>query len=295
MKREDIGLGIRALLSDAEKPEQPLEETANAVRSTVVFVPIDAIEANPDQPRRTFDLDALQELAQSIKTFGIIQPITIRKLSKDKYQVISGERRLRASKIAGLKELPAYIREVNDQELLEMGLVENIQREDLNALEVAISYQRLIDECDLTHDVLSDRVGKKRSTITNYIRLLKLPPEIQNGVRKEKITMGHARALAGVEHLHRQLNLYRQTIDGNWSVRKLEDNIRAKAPKKSTKKVVSEALPPELVQFKRNMSMLMGVKINITRSTSGKGHISIPFKNDSELNEIMDTLNELDD
>jgi len=199
IKKKDIGLGIRALLSDAEKPEQPLEETARDVRSAVVFIPIDTIEANPDQPRRSFDLDALQELAQSIKTLGLIQPVTLRKLSKDTYQLISGERRLRASKIAGLKELPAYVREVNDQELLEMGLVENIQREDLNALEIAISYQRLIDECDLTHDVLSERVGKKRSTITNYIRLLKLPPEIQNGVRKEKISMGHARALAGID------------------------------------------------------------------------------------------------
>ncbi|MEL6866667.1 MAG: ParB/RepB/Spo0J family partition protein, partial [Bacteroidota bacterium] len=199
-KKKELGQGIRALLSNIDhgsSNEGPQEDVVRTLSNTIATIPLNSIEVNPGQPRIEFDEEALQELSESIKVHGLIQPITVRRLNEQTYQLISGERRMRASKIAGLKEVPAYIRLANDQEMLEMALIENIQREDLNAIEVANSYQRLIEECELTHEALSERVGKNRSSVTNYLRLLKLPPDVQSAIKEQKISMGHARALAG--------------------------------------------------------------------------------------------------
>lgn len=293
-KKKDLSKGIRALLSNIEKKDTPRTEITTSAPPTttgVSTVDIDLIEANANQPRKEFKDEALQELVESIKVHGIIQPLTVRKMGGRKYQLISGERRFRASKIVGLKEVPVYIREVNDQELLEMALVENIQREDLNAIEVAISYSRLIQECDLSHEDLANRVAKKRSTISNYLRLLKLPPEIQKAVSAEKISMGHARALAGVEDVSMQLMAYDKVIKNNLSVRALEAFLK---PSSSAKKAPSSSdgsLPTELVLIRQELKGKFGTTVNIDRNnTSGKGKISIPFKNDEELNYILDIL-----
>ena len=222
-----MGKGIRALLNniDEEIKDHP-EEVVRELSSSVAMIPITAVEVNPFQPRKDFDDDALSELSESIKTYGLIQPITVRRLNDRQFQLISGERRTRAAKLAGLTEIPAYIRIADDQGMLEMALVENIQREDLNAIEIAITYQRLVDECNITHENMSERVGKKRSTITNYLRLLKLNPEIQQAIKLNKISMGHARALVGVNDIALQLMLYRQITKEELSVRAVEDLIR---------------------------------------------------------------------
>ncbi|HNC13912.1 MAG TPA: ParB/RepB/Spo0J family partition protein, partial [Cyclobacteriaceae bacterium] len=229
-KKKALGRGLNALLSDSNTEDRleidppvakPVLTQAQATSGSTLEIPLSQIEVNPFQPRTHFDQQALQELADSIKVHGIIQPITVRRLAQDQYQLISGERRFQASKLAGLKSVPAYIRSADDQQMLEMALIENIQRENLNAIEVALSYQRLITECNLNQEALGDRVGKNRATVTNYLRLLKLPPDIQIAVRDNRISMGHARAIINVENPDQQLYIFKKTLEEDLSVRKV--------------------------------------------------------------------------
>ena len=299
-KKKDVGKGIRALLSNIEKTNNPQEKVLKVKELTnnIALVPIENIETNPFQPRVEFDPEELMDLAKSIKTFGLIQPVTLRSMGDSNFQLISGERRLRASKLAGLKEIPSYIRVANDQEMLEMALVENIQRTNLNPLEVAISYQRLIDECNLTHEEMSTRVGKNRSTITNYIRLLKLPPSIQDAIRNSKLSMGHARALAGVENTAIQLKVFHSIINEGLSVRateKLTKDLQSSNLTKSFKKQENQALPAEVKTIKDRLSELFGSKVDIKRNNRGKGQFVIKFQSDNEFNRIVDLLDEINE
>lgn len=293
MKKKELGKGIRALLANVENTSSPKEQ-AEAVRelsNTVAMVPLEDIEINPFQPRKQFDEEELNALAQSIRVHGIIQPLTLRRLGPEKYQIISGERRYRASELAGLTEVPAYIRLANDQEMLEMALVENIQRQDLNAIEVAISYQRLMDECDLTHAELSERVGKNRSTVTNYIRLLKLSPEIQQAIKERVISMGHARALAGVEDFGRQLHVFRSIVRDGLSVRATEKMIQVLSQSKSEKKPAnSSGITPEVKKIQERLTDRLNTRIQIQRNSKGKGKIVIPFEDDDRFNDILEIL-----
>lgn len=297
-KKKELGKGIRALLSNIETTSSPAEkkELVKELNSSILTIPIDKIETNPYQPRSEFDKRELEELSQSIAVHGVIQAITVRSLGGESYQLISGERRLRASKMAGLEEIPAFVRVADDQAMLEMALIENIQRSDLNAVEVAISYQRLMEECDLTHEELSHRVGKNRSTITNYVRLLKLPPQIQTAVKDGAISMGHARALAGIDDIAAQLDIFSQIGAKNLSVRALENLIKnynedpAAAP--TTAPV---ALPAEVVKIKEQLSSSLGTKVEIRRSGTGKGQIIIRFADDREFNDIVETLATIED
>ena len=235
-------------------------------------------------------MEPLNELSNSIKEHGIIQPITVRKMGYDKYQIISGERRFRATQLANLTEIPAYIRVTNDQTMVEMALVENIQREDLDAMEIALSYQRLIEECDLTQEELSKKVAKKRSTITNYLRLLKLPAEIQIGIRTKKISMGHARTLVGLDDENKQLEIYGQILSKNLSVRQVEELVKATKEDKKVKKDKVEQ-PKEISKISNSLNLFFGTKVDFKRADNGKGKISINFKNDEELQKIIETLN----
>ncbi|MGE0090028.1 MAG: ParB/RepB/Spo0J family partition protein [Bacteroidales bacterium] len=285
-QRNALGRGLGALIDDAGQ-----EHTVNA--DSVNEIEINRIEVNPFQPRTKFDEEALKELASSIKQLGIIQPITVRKIDDRKFQLITGERRLRAAQLAGLNKIPAFVRFANDQEMLEMALVENIQREDLDAIEVAISYQRLIEECKLTQESMSDRVGKKRSTISNYLRLLKLPAEIQLGIRDKKITMGHARALINVENEKTQLKVYYKIIDEDLSVRKTEDitrDINIPNPEVQKEKV---RLPEEYEQLKKHLADHFNSKIEFNRNNKGSGKIVIPFKSDEDLERIMGIIDKM--
>jgi len=234
-------------------------------------------------------------LVQSIKTHGLIQPITLRSISKDKYQIISGERRWRASKLAGLKKVPAYIRIADDQGMLEMALVENIQRSELNALEIALSYQRLIDECNLKHDEMAKRVGKERSTISNYIRLLKLPPDIQSGLKNKRISMGHARALISVDNPDKQLEVYKEIIAENLSVRNTEQLVKSfksngKSKKGSNLRKSPNMLHPEVRRIRDRLTKYLDSKVEIVRSSKGKGKITIHFGSDDQFNDIIDAI-----
>lgn len=256
-------------------------------------IDLEHIEANPFQPRSDFDQEALNELAGSIKTQGIIQPITVRKLGSDKYQLIAGERRFQASKLAGLKKIPAYVRTANDQEMLEMALIENIQRENLNAIEIALSYQRLLTECDLKQEELGDRVGKNRSTVTNYLRLLKLPPDIQIGIRDKKISMGHARALINIENIETQLEIYRKIIRDDLSVRKVEAMVRqyvSGTPEKSQKLKPATSNDAALNQLRQKLSSHFGSRIQIKADEKYRGEIRIPFVSTDDLNRILEIL-----
>jgi ParB family chromosome partitioning protein len=300
-KKKDLGKGLRALLSNIEQTTNTEDKTmlVKELSSSVANIRIDAIEVNPYQPRVEFDTEELMELAKSIKVHGLIQPITVRSLGGDQYQLISGERRLRASKMAGITEVPAYIRVANDQEMLEMALIENIQRAELNAVEIAISYQRLIDECNLTHETLSDRVGKNRSTVTNYLRLLKLPPEIQTSVKDGSISMAHARVLAGIQDVEKQLFLYRRAKGEEMSVRQMEDaarqlttSVSASASSKNSKPVNPASI--ELERIKKEISSLLGTKVDIQRNDKGRGKIVINFGNDKEFNDIYDIFRDFD-
>ncbi|MCB9309357.1 MAG: ParB/RepB/Spo0J family partition protein [Lewinellaceae bacterium] len=292
-KKTEVSKGLRSLLTNIEKTNNPDErkQLVKELNHSIALISPAVIEVNPFQPRTDFDEEKLLELAKSIKTSGLIQPITVRALGGDTYQLISGERRLRASKMAGLKEIPAYIRVANDQEMLEMALVENIQRSDLNALEVAISYQRLMDECNLTHEALSDRVGKDRSTITNYIRLLKLPVQLQSAVRDGLLSMGHARALAGIENPAVQLMIFKQTIEKSLSVRATEQLIRELSEKPATKTNKQSKAPSESIQkITAQLSQKFGTKVSVNRNQDGKGSISLPFRNDDEFNKILELM-----
>lgn len=295
-KKMALGRGLGALIEGANDPMNEVVE--HRITSELVNeIDIDKIDVNPYQPRTTFDEEALNELAESIKRLGIIQPITVRS-NEGKYQLISGERRLRAAKIAGMKIIPAYIRTANDQGLLEMALVENIQREDLDSIEVAISYQRLIEECDLTQENLADRVGKKRATVGNYLRLLKLPAEIQLGLRQSHLSMGHARALITIDDPISQLKLYRAILEKDLSVRKTEEEVRAiqeKHPEKSQKLKTNRELPQTEAQLKNHLINKLGWAADIKTGSKGDGKIVISYHNELELQEIIQKFNSLDE
>lgn len=289
-KRPALGRGLSALLENEKTDVTYSAEHADLPKTvgSISEIAISKIEANPFQPRTKFEEEALQELSQSIKELGIIQPVTVRKLGYDKYQLISGERRFRASQLAGLSMIPAFVRIANDQSMLEMALVENIQRAELDAIEVAISYQRLIDECKLTQEELSQRVGKKRSTISNYLRLLKLPAEIQNGIRAGKLSMGHARALINLETEAQQLALYHQILEETLSVRKTEELAKEKKANTPAAKGPS-SLPLSLVdkKLRSNLADHFSVDVKLQRKEDDKGKIVIPFNSEEELAKIL--------
>jgi ParB family chromosome partitioning protein len=290
-KKPALGRGLSALLEDHKT--DITSENKNSVENTlgsIAELPINQIEANPFQPRNNFEEEKLIELAQSIKELGIIQPLTVRKLGYNKYQLISGERRFRASQLAGLSAVPAFIRLANDQAMLEMALVENIQRANLNAIEVSLSYQRLIEECKLTQEELSQRVGKKRSTISNYLRLLKLPAEIQIGIAENQLSMGHARALITIDDEQKQLNLFNQILKDKLSVRKTEELSKAKksnqtSPKKSFPLSLSDK------KLQSDISNKINLNVQLKRNDIDKGKLTISFESDEELNQILNLLN----
>ncbi len=293
-KKEQVGKGLRALLGNIEnieKSESLKKEVVQELSKSVEEISIEDIEINPYQPRKDFDHEELLALVQSIKTLGLIQPITVRSLSSGKYQIISGERRWRASKLAGLKSIPAYIRITDDQGMLEMALVENIQRSDLNPLEIALSYQRLIDECQLQHDTLAKRVGKERSTVSNYVRLLKLPPDIQSALKTRKLSMGHARALLGIEDPALQLMAFKKISAEGLSVRNTEKLIREiKSPDQKIKTAPKTVEHPEIKRIRERLNHLLGSKVDIQRSGRGKGKIVIHFNSDDQFNNIIDQI-----
>ncbi|MFN0275350.1 MAG: ParB/RepB/Spo0J family partition protein [Chitinophagales bacterium] len=291
-KKPDLGKGIRALLENMDAETSELVEKAKAEVSSISMIPLDGIEINPFQPRADFNEEALQELANSIKIHGIIQPITVRKLNATKYQLISGERRVRAAKLAGIKEIPAYIRNANDQEMLEIALIENIQREDLNAIEIAIHFRRLLDECSLTHEQLADRLGKNRTTVTNFLRLLKLPPDIQNALKQKKISMGHARALINLEDPIGQIAIFRDILTKNLSVRDVEEMVRNFQHKKQTlqKTIQSSHLPYEFRKIQDDLSSALGTRVVIKRNKTGKGEIIVSFFSDDDLYRIREII-----
>lgn len=292
-KKSDLNKGLKALLGDIEKKNAvEKKEVIKELSHTTAMIPIDSIEINPYQPRNQFEKEELEELAHSIKTLGLIQPITVRKLGTRNYQIISGERRWRASKVAGLKEIPAYIRIADDQSMMEMALVENIQRSDLNPLEISFAYKRLMEEFELTHEIMAERVGKNRSTITNYLRLLKLPPTIQQGIREEKISLGHAKVLAGIEDLSLQLKLYQDILLEALSVRGLERRVQAylKSAKSRKKSSAPKNIHPSIIKIENQLKSLFETQVSIKRNTKGAGSIQIPFGSDDELNDILEKL-----
>lgn len=289
-KRVALGRGLSALLSDTPETER-LEESASAPSAGVNEILLTEIQVNPFQPRKNFEEVALKELADSIKVHGIIQPLTVRRLTDRQYQLISGERRFQAAKLAGLKAVPAYVRSADDQQMLEMALIENIQRENLNPIEIAVSYQRLISEINLKQEELGDRVGKNRSTVTNYLRLLKLPPDIQIALRDNKISMGHARAIISVEDQSKQLHIYKKIIAEDLSVRKVEELVRelsAPTGSKTTEKPVTTP-STEIKQLQSTLSTHFGTKVNV-KSDGKKGEIKIPFLSIQDLNRILEIL-----
>lgn len=289
-RRKALGKGLSALLQDADTSDitSADQRGGDKLVGSIASVPLSQIEENPYQPRLSFEEETLEELATSIRQLGIIQPITLRKVSSNRFQLISGERRFRASQLAGLKEIPAYIRIANDQEMLEMALVENIQREELDAIEIALSYQRLMDECKLTQETLSERVGKKRTTITNYLRLLKLPPLIQAGIRDGMIGMGHARALINIKDEDRQLELYTETVERGLSVREVEALAKeVKETKPGASRRSPDTLPEDYQKIQSELSSNLGTKTTLKRSANGKGKIIISFKSDDDLERIL--------
>lgn len=300
-KKKALGRGLSALLSDTPEEEKlevdvtsPALATPVTVSENLNEISLEEIETNPFQPRMHFDEVALLELAESIKIHGIIQPITVRKLASHQYQLISGERRFQASKLAGLKTIPAYIRSADDQQMLEMALIENIQRENLNPIEVALSYQRLISECNLKQEELGDRVGKNRSTVTNYLRLLKLPPDIQIAVRDNKLSMGHARAIINVDNPEAQLYIFKKILAEELSVRKVEELARemmASTKEKSQPAAKQEVSTQskEINNLQSQLSSHFGTKVSV-KSDGSKGEIKIPFLSVEDLNRILEIL-----
>lgn len=291
-----LGRGLNALIEGSyEKKSERLGLVPHPVNS-VGLIAVSQIEANPYQPRTHFDQTALQELAESIKLQGIIQPVTLRQTGTNAYQLISGERRLQASKLAGLDAIPAYIRKADDQQMLEMALIENIQRENLNAIEIALSYQRLVSECNLKQEELGDRVGKNRSTVTNYLRLLKLPPDIQIGLRDNVISMGHARALVNVENTEQQLSLFRRIVDEDLSVRRVEQLVRSGAgatpetEKKPAQPAAPVVPPAELKRAERHLSERFGSRVLVKPGPQGRGEIKIAFDSVEDMQRILHIL-----
>lgn len=293
-KRNALGRGLGALLDDSPSMDETLDIRKKEMEegSRMNEIPLDQIETNPFQPRTDFDEIALRELAESIRMQGIIQPVTVRRLSDKKFQLISGERRYQASKMAGLSSIPAYVRTADDQQMLEMALIENIQRENLNAIEVALSYQRLLTECDLKQEELGGRVGKDRSTVNNYLRLLKLPPDIQAGLRDKKISMGHARALITMEDVGAQLDIYRKIVQEDLSVRKVEALVRQQL---SGKKIAPPAPRKtdsgrEIERLQGQLASHFGTRVQVKSTDGAKGEIKIPFMSVDDLNRILDIL-----
>ena len=289
-KYNALGRGLDALIST--------EGVRTQGSSTINEIAIDQIEANPNQPRREFDEEALQELAVSIKEIGIIQPITLRQVADNRFQIIAGERRWRASQIAGLKAIPAYIRTINDENVMEMALVENIQREDLNAIEIALAYEHLLEETGMTQEKVSERVGKSRTAITNYLRLLKLPAQIQMALQKHEIDMGHARALLAIDSPSAQLKLFKEIQKNGYSVRKVEELAQklknGEDIESGNKKIVAKSsLSDEMTELKNRLSKVLETKVQLTCSTKGKGKISIPFSNNEELENILRMFDKL--
>jgi len=294
VKKQALGRGLSALLKDPENDIKSVnDKNADKVVGNIIELDIDSIEINPFQPRTNFNEEAIQELASSIKELGLIQPITVRKLDFNKYQLISGERRLRASKVVGLTTIPAYIRIANDNESLVMALVENIQRHDLDPIEIALSYQRLIDEIQLTQEQMSERVGKKRSTIANYLRLLKLDPIIQTGIRDGFISMGHGRAIINIEDQDVQTDIYQKIVSENLSVRETEALVKIyqdglkpapAKPKKATSFTIADEQKKAFTEF-------FGSKIEVKIAGNGKGKITIPFHSEEDFNRIIKLIN----
>ncbi|WP_298547584.1 ParB/RepB/Spo0J family partition protein [uncultured Aquimarina sp.] len=296
-KKQALGRGLSALLKDPENDIKSADDkNADKVVGNIIELDLNSIEVNPFQPRTSFNDETLQELATSIKEIGVIQPITVRKLDFDKYQLVSGERRFRASKLVGLKTIPAYIRIADDQESLTMALVENIQRQDLDPIEISLSYQRLIDEIQLTQEQLSDRVGKKRSTIANYLRLLKLDPIVQTGIRDGFISMGHGRALINIQDQQQQLDIYEKIIGDSLSVRNTEKLVRSlnnKEEKSTTEKTESKA-PQYILKGIKDFSEYFGAKIDVKVSSNGRGKLIIPFSSEEDfkrLKKLIDSEN----
>lgn len=290
-KKRGLGRGLDAILQSPETDITSSDISGNYVAGAVAELNIDFIEANPFQPRTDFDEAALNELAESIKTQGVIQPVTVRKMGRDKYQLISGERRLRASKLAGLATIPVFIRVANDEQMLEMALIENTHREGLNAIEIALSYQRLLEECQLTQEQLSEKVGKDRSTVTNFLRLLKLPPEVQVALRDGFISMGHARAIINIDDKTKQLIILKEIIDKDLSVRQVEDLARSSNIKNIKKNKQKTVLPLAYITQADNLSKTLDAKVKIDRNVKGKGSITINFKNDEDFERLISLIN----
>ena len=297
-KKSALGKGIRALLDNIDEeikaPKANVPAAAGGQASAaagISRIPVDQIEINPKQPRLDFDEQALKELSESIKLHDIIQPITVVKAGS-KYQLISGERRWRASKMAGLTDIPAYVRTADNQEMLEMALLENLQRENLNAIEIAMSYRRLMDECELTQEQVADRMKKERSTVANYLRLLKLPPDIQKAVRDGQLSMGHARAIISLDHIDQQLYAFRETISRGLSVRQVEQLVKDMAIEKGSKTAPAAPakLPPAYKRIEDNIASHLSTRVKLDRKKNGKGSIYIEFYNDEDLERIMDKM-----
>jgi ParB family chromosome partitioning protein len=289
-KNNALGRGLDALIStETVRPQGS---------STINEIPIDEIEANPNQPRREFDETALHELATSISEIGIIQPITLRQVADNRFQIIAGERRWRASQIAGLKAIPAYIRTIKDENVMEMALVENIQREDLNAIEIALAYEHLLDGAGMTQEKVSERVGKSRTAITNYLRLLRLPAQVQMALQKKEIDMGHARAILALDSPSLQIKLFKEVQKNGYSVRKVEELVQALKNgddiESGKKKIIAKAkMPEEFNILKKRLSGFLQTKVQLSYSPKGKGKISIPFANEEELEHIMNIFDKL--
>lgn len=287
-RKSGLGRGLSALLENADQENQQVE--SNGIGS-VAMISLADIEANPFQPRTEFDVIALEELKQSIEVHGVIQPITVRKMGYDKYQLISGERRTRASILAGLTQIPAFVRTANDQDMLEMALIENIQRSDLNAIDVAMSYKRLIEECSLNQDALGERVGKDRTTVNNYLRLLRLPEEIQLGIKQSKLSMGHARAMINMENVEDQLEMYNQIVDQNLSVRDVEGLVKAKKANPATSFAINGTdWDPEIDRITEAFYKKLNAAVHLKSGSKEKGKIIISYKNKEDLERILNLI-----
>jgi ParB family chromosome partitioning protein len=290
-KKSALGRGLSGILESRETDITSKDMSGNYVVGAIANLALEKIEANPFQPRDYFEEIALNELADSIKEQGVIQPVTVRKLGYDKYQLISGERRYKAARIAGLKEIPSYIRVANDQQMLELALIENIHRKDLNSIEIAISYNRLLEECDLTQEKLSKRIGKDRTTVANYIRLLKLPAQIQIAIRKEMITNGHARALINVGDSETQIRILEEIIRHNLSVREVENLVKKfNNPESKPATPPATALSPEFRLAKKSLEGHLNTRVDIRKNTKGQGSIVIKFKSEKEFERIINIL-----
>lgn len=292
-KKTALGRGLGALLEDSPAKSKSEDILPEVAKTGIFEISLSDIQVNPFQPRTHFDKEALQELSESIKVQGIIQPITVRKLDQNEYQLISGERRFQASKLAGLEKIPAYVRTANDQQMLEMALIENIQRENLNALEIAQSYQRLLAECDLKQEQLGDRVGKNRTTVNNYLRLLKLPPTIQAAIRDQQLSMGHARALINIEDVDKQLAIFKKAVEEELSVRKVEALVKSLnegKPEKKSEPSLDPVRKYELNKIQQRLASHFGTKVALKANEKNKGEIKIPFTSTSDLNRILELL-----